>query len=61
MPASHVNGPFSVRRPLKELHPGPPLNHMAISSFAAALLEGKNQKKSSRVSLEACEIGSKPA
>ena len=26
MPACHVKGPFSVRRPLRELQPGPPLN-----------------------------------
>ena len=26
MPACQVKGPFSVRRPLRELQPGPPLN-----------------------------------
>ena len=31
MPACHVKGPFSVRRPLRELQPGPPLNLRATS------------------------------
>ena len=42
MPASQVKGPFSVRSPERELQPGPPLNHMVISSEAFGLLEGKN-------------------
>ena len=31
VPACHVKGPFSVRRPLRELQPGPPLNLRAKS------------------------------
>ena len=42
VPASHVKGPFSVRRPLSELHPGPPLNQMVTSSAARGFEEGKN-------------------
>ena len=42
VPASHVKGPFSVKRPDRELQPGPPLNHMVISSEALGLLDGKN-------------------
>ena len=45
VPASHVKGPFSVRRPERELQPGPPLNHMVISSEAFGLLEGKNLRR----------------
>jgi hypothetical protein len=61
VPASQMNGPFSVKRPLKELQPGPPLNQIAISSPQLGLVEGKNQKNNSRVSFGSSEIGSKPA
>ena len=44
VPASHVNGPFSVKSPESDEHPGPPLNQMAISSFGSGLVVGKNQK-----------------
>jgi hypothetical protein len=61
VPASQVNAPFSVRNPLSELQPGPPFSQMTTSSWVSACVEGKNQKKSLRVSAGSSEIGSKPA
>lgn len=61
MPASQVNGPFSVRKPLSELQPGPPFSQITTSSGVLAWVEGKNQKKSLRVSAGSSEMGSRPA
>src|SRR5690242_12048800 len=76
VPAIHVNGPFSVRRPDSELQPGPPLSlerfshvqcrqwlsyHIVTSSTVCSAVEGKNQKKSFRVSSGLSEISSSPA
>lgn len=61
VPASHVKGPFSVKKPDKDEQPGPPLNQIAISLSAKGFVEGKYQKKSSRVSLGDDEMGRRPA
>lgn len=61
MPDSQVKGPFSVKKPLSEEHPGPPLSQMTTSSGVSARVEGKNQKKSLRVSFGSSEIGNNPA
>ena len=53
--------PFSCKRPSRELHPGPPFNQIAISSFASGFWEGKNQNHSWFSSLAFELIGSKPA
>ena len=41
-PTKH--GPFSSRRPIKELAPGPPFNQIARGAFSGAFRASKNQK-----------------
>lgn len=61
VPYCHRKGPFSCSKPSRELHPGPPLSQMVISSLASGFEEGKNQKYSCRVSFDAEEMGRRPA
>jgi hypothetical protein len=61
VPAIQVKGPFSVRKPESDEQPGPPFNQIVICSGVCSAVEGKNQKKSFRVSSGLSEIGSRPA
>jgi hypothetical protein len=56
-----VKGPFSVSKPESELQPGPPLSQMTTSFGVSDKVEGKNQKKSLRVSSGSSEMGRSPA
>ena len=40
------NGPFSDKRPSKELHPGPPFNHSTTGSLAGSFCDSTNLKHS---------------
>lgn len=60
VPYCQMKGPFSWRRPSRELHPGPPFNQIRISSLASTLAEGKNQKYNS-LAFFWFEMGIKPA
>ena len=61
VPYCHKKGPFSCRRPSSDEQPGPPFSQMVISSSAAGLVDGKNQKYNFRSSVFLSEIGNKPA
>jgi hypothetical protein len=38
-------GPSSMKRPVKEEHPGPPLSQRTTGSFLGSFRDSKNQKK----------------
>lgn len=61
VPYCHRKGPFSWSNPSSELHPGPPLSQIVISSPAKGLSDGKNQKYSCLSSLGSSEMGRRPA
>jgi hypothetical protein len=54
-----MTGPFSWKKPSREEQPGPPFNHIMISSLAAGFVVGTNQKNNSLLLVSS--IGSRPA
>ena len=43
MPGCHRNGPFSRKKPARELHPGPPFSQSVICPCSVYVPEGKER------------------
>jgi hypothetical protein len=57
-PGYHTNFPFSSKKPFKEEQPGPPFNHIVISSTGSPIFGWKT--KNSSLDESAVLIGTRP-
>lgn len=58
VPGCHVNRPFSWKKPSRELHPGPPLSQIVISSTGSPSVGWKTKKRA--LDLSSLSIGTNP-